>query len=459
VPHPTVTFLGGVREIGGNKILVDDGGDRILFDFGRSFSARYDEFFVNFLQPRSTSYLKDLLEFDLLPRAPGLYAEDALAGTDLPYEAPRVRAVFVSHPHMDHVQYLDLLDPKIPVHLGEVTRSVLGVMETTSPGFGMGAAETRVFTDRKPVRLGGLEVVPYPVDHSVPGAYGFLVHTSEGCVVYTGDFRQHGPRASDTAEFLAAAGRERPIALLTEGTRIGPDRRPDLSEDQVRVRAGGLLHRSGDLALATCYPRDLDRLTSLYRAARAAGREFVVSFKTARLLAEMASHHLPDVPVPGVSPGLEVYRRPKKTYYKWEKPFVDSALEAERVHRRGGHYLLQLDLAQFPEMIDLRPPKGSPFVHSMSEPFSEEDVDHDVMRRWLDHFGLDYHQLHASGHCSGPELVALVEAMAPASVFPIHTEHPEAFEPAGRPVVLADVGATYRLDGGKLVADRPRAGS
>jgi ribonuclease J len=445
VGRPTVTFLGGVREIGGNKIVLDDGGDRVLFDFGRSFSQRYDDYYVNFLQPRSTSYAKDLFEFDLLPREPGIYAEDVLEGTDLAYEPPRVRAVFVSHPHMDHVQYLDLLDPKIPLYLGKVTRSVLGVMETTSPGFGVGAAEVREFEDRKAVRVGGLEVVPYPVDHSVPGAYGFLVRTSEGCVVYTGDFRQHGPRASDTAEFLAAAAREKPIALLTEGTRIGPDPRKDLSEEQVRTRATSVLGDAADVALGTCYPRDLDRLTSLYRAARAADRDFVVSFKTARLLSEMADHHLPNVPVPGKSPGLEVYLRPKKTYYKWERPFLDAAIDAAEVHRHGARYLLQLDLAQFPEMIDVRPPRGSPFLHSMSEPFSEEDVDHDVLLRWLDHFGLGYHQLHASGHCSGPELISLIGTMAPRTVFPIHTEHPEAFAPAGRPLVLAELGRPYPL--------------
>lgn len=445
MPHPTVTFLGGVREIGGNKILIDDGGDRVLFDFGRSFSQKYDDYYVNFLQPRSTSYAKDLFEFDLLPREPGLYAEEVLQGTDLRYESPRVRAVFVSHPHMDHVQYLDLLDPKIPVHLGKVTHSVLNVMQTTSPGFGLGTAEVREFEDRKGVRVGSLEVVPYPVDHSVPGAYGFLVRTSEGSVVYTGDFRQHGPRASDTAEFLEAAAKEKPLALLTEGTRIGPDPRMDLSEEGVRTRAASLLEEAKEVALTTCYPRDLDRLTSLYHAARAAGREFVVSFKSAQLLSELAAHHLPNVPVPGVSPGLGVYLRPKKVYRKWERPFLDSAIEATEVRRRGDRYLLQLDLAQFPEMIDVRPARGSPFLHSMSEPFSEEDVDHDVLLRWLDHFGLGYHQLHASGHCSGPELIALVRAMAPKAVLPIHTEHPEAFTPAGRPLVLVELGRPYPL--------------
>jgi ribonuclease J len=445
VPHPTVTFLGGVREIGGNKILIDDGGDRILFDFGRSFSQKYDDYFVNFLQPRSTSYVKDLFEFDLLPREPGLYSEEVLQGTDLAYESPRVRAVFVSHPHMDHVQYLDLLDPKIPVHLGKVTHSVLDVMQTTSPMFGLGAAEVREFEDRKGVRVGSLEVVPYPVDHSVPGAYGFLIRTSEGCVVYTGDFRQHGPRSSDTAEFLAAAAKEKPIALLTEGTRIGPDPRKDLSEEGVRRRAASVLGDAKDVALTTCYPRDLDRLTTLYHAAQAAGRDFVVSFKSAQLLAEMAEHHLPNVPVPGVSPGLAVYLRPKKVYRKWERPFLDSAIDAAEVRKRGSRYLLQLDLAQFPEMIDVRPARGSPFLHSMSEPFSEEDVDHDVLLRWLEHFGLGYHQLHASGHCSGPELISLVREMAPKAVIPIHTEHPEAFTPAGRPLVLVELGRPYAL--------------
>jgi ribonuclease J len=200
-----------------------------------------------------------------------------------------------------------------------------------------------------------------------------------------------------------------------------------------------------DVALTTCYPRDLDRLTTLYHAAQAAGRDFVVSFKSAQLLAEMAEHHLPNVPVPGVSPGLAVYLRPKKVYRKWERPFLDSAIDAAEVRKRGSRYLLQLDLAQFPEMIDVRPARGSPFLHSMSEPFSEEDVDHDVLLRWLEHFGLGYHQLHASGHCSGPELISLVREMAPKAVIPIHTEHPEAFTPAGRPLVLVELGRPYAL--------------
>jgi ribonuclease J len=193
--RPTLTFLGGVREIGGNKILIEDGPDRVLFDFGPSFSPRWEEFYVNYLQPRSTSPAKDLLEFGLVPRIEGLYSRDALADADLAYHSPEIHAIFVSHAHADHAGHLNLVDPEIPVYVGEGTRVLLDAIEN-STAKKYGEHDWRTFQDRTPVRVGRIEVVPYPVDHSIPFAYGFLIRTSEGTIVYTGDFRHHGPRAA-----------------------------------------------------------------------------------------------------------------------------------------------------------------------------------------------------------------------------------------------------------------------
>ena len=36
----SITFYGGVNEIGGNKILVEDGDTKLFLDFGMSFSSR-----------------------------------------------------------------------------------------------------------------------------------------------------------------------------------------------------------------------------------------------------------------------------------------------------------------------------------------------------------------------------------------------------------------------------------
>ncbi len=446
VPGPTVTFLGGVREIGGNKILIEDGPDRILFDFGPSFSPRREDYYVDFLQPRSSSPVEDLLEFDLLPRIEGLYSREALQDADLRWKAPEVHGLFVSHAHMDHAGHLGLVDPEVPVFVGSGTHTLLQTIQSSSPAMKYGEHDWKVFADRTPIRIGRLEVVPFPVDHSVPFAYGFLIRTSEGTIVYTGDFRHHGPRAADTHAFLAAAKAEEPKMLIIEGTRAGPDRRKNFTEEGVREGVDGVLDGCGSIALACTYPRDVDRLATLYGAAVRAGRTLLVSPRTAYLLGSVAPLFADGaVPVPGRSPGIAVYARKKRRFFRWEEPLLDGALSAAEVRRRGKEYLLALDLAHFTEMIDLRPPEHSPFVHSMSEPFSEDDVDDQVMHNWLEHFGLRFHQMHASGHASDGELRAIVRELAARHVYPVHTEHPEAFEAPEARVVQPELNQVYRL--------------
>jgi len=39
----SVTFHGGVKDIGGNKFLVEDKGTKIFMDFGMSFSKEYKD--------------------------------------------------------------------------------------------------------------------------------------------------------------------------------------------------------------------------------------------------------------------------------------------------------------------------------------------------------------------------------------------------------------------------------
>lgn len=435
MPGATVTFLGGVREIGGSKILVEDGPERILFDFGPSFSPRHDDFYLNFLQPRSTSPVKDLLEFDLIPRVPGLYSKEALHGADLRYEPPQIHAVFLTHAHFDHAGYLQYVDPEIPVYAGADTRVLLEAIESSTT-VRYGDHPWKELAARTPVHLGNLEVVPHPVDHSIPGAYGYVVRTSSGTVAYSGDFRQHGPRAQRTEEFLEATARESPSVFVTEGTRVGPDPRKNHSEQSVRDEVDRVLEASADLVLGACYPRDIDRIGTLYRAAQSAGRSFVVSLKTAYLLTAVAGRPgFSDGPVPGRSPDLLVYGRPKRRYYKWEEPFLAGAVDADYVRSNGRRLFLMLEMMHFPELIDLRPPKGSPFVYSMSEPFSEEDLEAEVLENWLRHFELRKHSLHASGHCSGPELLSIARRLHARTTYPIHTDHPDDFHPKGTTVL------------------------
>jgi len=62
----SLTFYGGVNEIGGNKILLEDKGTKVFLDFGMSFSKR-GKYFDEFMSPRLAAGLRDFIEIGLIP--------------------------------------------------------------------------------------------------------------------------------------------------------------------------------------------------------------------------------------------------------------------------------------------------------------------------------------------------------------------------------------------------------
>ena len=48
-----ISFLGGISEIGGNKILLEHDGFRLLLDFGKSFKGESKFFVRPYLAPFS----------------------------------------------------------------------------------------------------------------------------------------------------------------------------------------------------------------------------------------------------------------------------------------------------------------------------------------------------------------------------------------------------------------------
>jgi ribonuclease J len=126
-----------------------------------------------------------------------------------------------------------------------------------------------------------------------------------------------------------------------------------------------------------------------------------------------------------------VYFRQLGREDSWERDLkskvASKAVDATYVNRHQGELLLQLDFYQLPELVDLKPVPGSVFLHSKSEPFDEEDVEARVKDNWLSWFKLETVQLHASGHCSEPEMRDLVRTISPKAVIPVHTEFPDRF--------------------------------
>lgn len=448
-------FFGGVGEIGGNKILLVDGDVKIWLDFGQSFKMGED-YFTGWLQPRSQNGLGDYFEFDLLPKLKGLYAKHMLEGTPLIYDEPRFHAVFISHAHFDHVNHISFLDPMIPVYCGSGTKLFLEASEEAGFGTDYGAHDYRTFRTGVEIELDGLRVKPIHVDHSIPASYGFIVETSSGAVIYTGDLRAHGPKHEMTEEFISAATMAEPIALISEGTRmVSIEGCKNFSEDEVFKGVREILDRieGSDLSLFyTHNSRDTDRFSTFYNAAECYGRSLVIPPRFAYLLNKLVKDEHLYLPDPLSDDLILVYYRRKKSgkyfetdYYEWERLFWEKKITAEEIRRHPCKYMMDLGFYNFTELIDIRPKPGSPFIYSMSEPFDEGDIEDRVMHNWLDHFGLEYTQLHASGHMSKNELKEAILRINPEAVYPIHTENPELFRRFHDKVIIPNKGRRYAL--------------
>jgi ribonuclease J len=446
------TFYGGVSEIGGNKVLLEDGDARVFLDFGQSFTLGC-EFFTSWLSPRAVNGLGDYFEFGLLPKLKGLYAKEQLEYTDVPHLKPKFDAVFLSHAHFDHANHIEFLDPEIPVYLGAGTKLFLEAIEKTSSFCDYGEHRYETFRTGDKIKVGDLLVEPVHVDHSIPAAYGFLIHTSEGTVVYTGDLRAHGPRKDMTEEFKDKARESEPVAMICEGTRmVAKEKRKNYSEQQVERLSDKVVSSTDKIVFVTRYSRDMDRFRSFYDVAKDNGRKIVVSPKTAHLLSRLVEDNRLDLPDPLKDESILVYYKRKKSgefeekdYYVWERDFMEKMAKYEFVRKNQRKLVMDLDFYQFAELIDIKPSPGSHFIHSMSEPFSEEDIEDQVMHNWLDHFKMRFHQLHASGHLNRKQLTGLINYINPKRIFPVHTENQQLFKKISGNVQTIKCGKEYRL--------------
>lgn len=217
-----LTAYGGVSEIGGNKILLEDGDTRIFLDFGLSFTAEA-KYLGGAISPRGVNGIGDYLEFGLLPRLEGLYAESQIKQTGIPFKSAQYQGVLISHAHVDHVGYLKFLEESVPVFCGQTSKTILGALYDCS-GTDVNPSSFRAFRTGDKIRIDNIEIWPIHVDHSIPGAYGFIIHTTEGAIIYTGDLRLHGPVGKMTEEFVAKAAEEHPTARICEVRELGKER-------------------------------------------------------------------------------------------------------------------------------------------------------------------------------------------------------------------------------------------
>jgi len=326
----------------------------------------------------------------------------------------------------------------------------------------------------KKFKVGDLEIVAYEVDHSLPGATAYLIHASEGTILYTGDYRFHGYLGDKTREMIEQVSQEDVSTVITEGTRITTE--TGTTETEVYTHAKQLVENTKGLVVATFPVRDLTRLTTFHKIACETGRKLVIDFNQAYLLEQYKqfSNRYPGSDDPNICiyasrkswglagrtdiesniPGIDYPEKiVDQDYSTWQRDYLhrDNIINYLDLQDQN-EYIMVCSYFQLNQLIDVKPVPGSKYLRSITEPFSDEmRLDAERVLNWLDLLKLDLHgmgaedKLHASGHASGKEVKETLEKINPKMIIPIHTDEPKHLKQYFDTIKLPKYGSTITL--------------
>jgi ribonuclease J len=177
-----LVFLGGLGEIGRNCMAVEQGAgdDRriLLIDCGLMFPGP-DLHGIDLVLPDFT-YLRE--------------------------NAERIEALVATHGHEDHVGGIPFLlrEVSFPIYGSAVT---LGLARNRIDEAGLlGRTGLHVVADGERRRIGSFDVEFIPVTHSVPHSHAIAVHSSQGVILHSGDFKLDLTPVDDRRTDLARIG-------------------------------------------------------------------------------------------------------------------------------------------------------------------------------------------------------------------------------------------------------------
>jgi ribonuclease J len=447
-----LTFYGGVREIGGNKILLEDDEEKLFLDFGYPYS-KYRVFYEEYLKPRPGAGLLDLLVMGLLPQLEGIYRAD-LDREDLWQRFRRaehyrrledIDGILLTHAHLDHSGHISFLREDIPVYATATTAYITKAMQDSGrpafdqqvcyftprmeeclQGWKQGAyvasssrdrqrrfcvadkfelsGEAEKFwgkaTRRKKLDSQLLEDINkcsfnlrcFPVDHSIPGACSWGIETSSGWVIYSGDLRLHGRHGELTESMIKEAAQLHPRALILEGTNV--DKVSNVAEQEVYENGFKAINGARGLVIADFSPRDVNRLLTFLQIARDTKRKLTILPKDAYLLKTMRLLE-PEIPDIAQEDAIVIYQETtaSKSPDSWLRniyeDYSSKVVLAKDVSSNQENFILCFSFWDLNELPSIQPRTGSLYVFSSSEPHNEEqEMDFWRLHHWLEHFQL-----------------------------------------------------------------------
>lgn len=337
-------------------------------------------------------------------------------------------ALLITHYHGDHIGNIIKLPKDLPIYMGKVGRDIQRVLSNHLKNkidahkvMLERLEDVNTFKEHEEFSFGPFSIVPVTVDHSAFDAYAFKIVADGVSVYHTGDFRLHGFRSGKTAEMLQKYVGEVDY-VVCEGTNVSRPKAASKTEYNLQ-RDFEALFKENKGCVVYLSSTNIDRLFSLYHAARRAHRDFYVDEYQKKIM---------DIVVNSGS----IWTRSRLFQYGKHEPqsliydkfdkdsFFFSEIFKETLEKYG-YVLIARPNPRFDKLIDQIPGEKKRIL-SMWNGYVKEGTDayNENLAKSLDE---GFYYMHTSGHCDMKSLREFFRMLNPLSIIPIHTENPEAF--------------------------------
>ena len=380
--------LGGIGEIGKNLYLVEVDKDIFIIDAGLMFPEE-EMLGIDMVIPDLT-YLKDNKE--------------------------RVKAIFLTHGHEDHIGALSyvLRQVDVPVYGTKLTLALANA-KLKEQDYNARTNFIEVTSDTV-VELDAVDVSFFRTNHSIPDSVGVCIHTSEGIIVYTGDFKfDQAATKFYKPEIgkMAAIGERGVLCLLSDSTEA---EKPGYttSEAIVEREMSSAFYNAPGRIIAACFASDISRIQHIFDAARENSRKVAVVGKSLERIYHIALDlgYL-EVAEDVIIPVSEIKEYQDREIVVLMTGSQGEPIEALQKMAKQTHKLLNIQRGDT-VLIAASPLRGS-------EVFLSKTVD--MLFRAGANVIYGKRTIHVSSHGSQEELKFMINLMKPKFLIPVHGEY------------------------------------
>jgi ribonuclease J len=263
--------LGGVEEIGKNMTAIEINNDIIVIDAGMQFKTE-DTPGIDYMIP-NTTYLEERKD--------------------------KIRAMLVTHGHLDHIGGIPLVMSRIgnpPIYSRNL--SILVMKKRQEEFSHLPPLNVHTVEKNSVVQLGDIRVRFFGVTHTMPDSMGVVIETPYGSIINAGDFKLDqidGIVSEEEEKEYAFFDKEKVLLLLADSTNIENE---GFSTPEVRVHEGldSLIRKGTGRIIVSAFASSITRLMKIVEIAESLNKKVVLdgrSLKTNMEICEQAGIFTP----------------------------------------------------------------------------------------------------------------------------------------------------------------------